>query len=1160
MKWTTEQQNAIDSRQGTILVSAAAGSGKTAVLVERIMERITDKNVPCNIDELLVVTFTKAAASQMRDRISKKISERIIKDPTDKNLLKQQRLLPFAKISTIDSFCIDLLRENFSQAGISPDFTLMDDNENSLLKSQIAAEVVEEMHLQASEGFLNLSEHLINAKNADSKLVEMIIKLYEIAQSHPFPEKYLDLLLENYGSGEIFKEEILSQVIKILEYCKLQSDIAIETALGDECITEAYLPALEADKRMIETFIKEFEKSDWDTMAYLFKDISFQRFSSVKRGYASKEKDKVMAIRGEYKAFLNSLSSYFIADEITCDEAIKATEPIIAALVEAVKLFSYKINEVKRNTNKFYFSDVLHLAINMLTDGENKTQIAKDISETLKEIMIDEYQDTNKAQDMLFSAISKDESNLFMVGDVKQSIYRFRQAMPEIFLERRSKMEKYSSDNYPAKIFLDRNFRSRKGVIDGINFIFRQIMSDSVGDVDYNDDEALVYAAGYEEKNEADTEILFIKDLRFDENEEAIEVEGKVIADKIHSIVGKLEITDGDIKRKADYGDIAILMRSLATKGDKLAKVLSNEGIPAYSEKSNSLFEAFEVNVFLSLLQIIDNPLQDIPLLSVMLSPIFGFTPDDIAKLRIDDRKSSVYACILKSDDEKCKEFLNKIKHFRNLSLTMSAESFCRRLLDETAYATMILSMKNGKNRLSNVLSLQSYAKAFDENSEGGFGSFVRYLEKIKNQGSRGGKGEAEAQKNAVSIMTIHKSKGLEFPVCILANCSNKFNSNELSENLLVHPKLGVGCVARDVDRLVQYDTISHKAVAMATRKTDISEEMRLLYVAMTRAKEKLICTLMFNNPEKKLLELSVKVGQEKRIPELVLENSLNFSTWIAMAALRHPGARKIREELMLDVKELPSDSPMHLEIIYPDTDVEDFSVEQSESTETDEELIARIEEAANYKYPYSQLSEVLAKISASELSSEYNYRDYFAASKPKFLNDDKLTGAERGTATHTFMQYADYTKAKSEPEAHAKELVEEGFISQQQLEAIDFIKVKNFFNSSLGIRLMQSDKVYKEKRFIINIPITDVYKDLTDEMKNEKVLVQGVLDCAFEENGEIVLLDYKTDRVKNESELVSRYSEQLMMYKKALEITMGKPVSQTFLYSFSLDKEIELK
>jgi len=1159
MKWTTEQKNAIDARNGTILVSAAAGSGKTAVLVERIMERITDKDDPCNIDELLIVTFTRAAASQMRDRIGNKIASRLAENPQDKNLLKQQALLPFAKISTIDSFCIDLLRENFSLAGLTPDFTLMDDNENKLLKFQVAADVVEELHNRGSEEFLSLSEHLITSKNSDRKIVDMLMKLYEIAQSYPFPDKYLDSLLENYGDGEQFKTEILSYVKRAVEYCNEMARKAIDCAANDPEVEAPYGPTLNKDKMMFESILEQYDNLGWDEISSLIKSVSFGNLGSVKRGYTSIIKDQVMIIRNEYKDLLaKKLPAFFIADEKTCDKAIKETRPIIKGLVEAVKAFSASIDEIKRNTNKFYFSDVLHLVINLLTDGETKTQLAKDISENLKEIMIDEYQDTNKAQDMLFSAISKDETNLFMVGDVKQSIYRFRQAMPEIFLERRSNLEKYSGGNYPAKIFLDRNFRSRKGVIDGINFIFRQIMSESVGDVDYNDDEKLVFAAGYEEKNEADTEILIIQDLRFNEDEEAIDVEGKVIADKIHSIVGKLDITDGDIKRKAGYGDICILMRSISNKGDKLAKILSREGIPAYSEKSGNLFESFEVNVFMSLLQVIDNPLQDISLVSVMLSPIFGFTPDDLAKLRIADRKSSVYACVLKSEDEKCKEFLNKIKHFRSLSVTMSAEAFCRRLLDETAYATMVVSMKNGESRIANLRALQSYAKIFDINSESGFSGFVKFLEKIKSQGD-GGKNETPEQKNAVRIMTIHKSKGLEFPVCILANCSNDFNTDELKENLIVHSQMGVGCIARDTERLVQYDTISHKAVSMAIKKTGISEEMRLLYVAMTRAKEKLICTATVKNPENLLMKLAMKTGEGERIPEFALESANNFTTWIVMASLRHPGARKIREELMLDVKELPSQSPMSVEIIYPDTDEETVE-EQVEYTQTDAELIEKIEEAATYKYPYSELSEALAKISASELSSEYNYRDFFASSKPKFLNDDKLTGAERGTAIHTFMQYADYVKAKNDPEAHAEELAAEGLISKQQLEAIDFIKVKNFFKSSLGVRLMASDKVYKEKRFIINIPITDVYKELSEEMKNEKILVQGVLDCAFEENGEIVLLDYKTDKVKDENELISRYSGQLMMYKKALEITMGKTVSQTYLYSFILDKEIELK
>ena len=1158
MKWTAEQQNAIDARQGTVLVSAAAGSGKTAVLVERIIERITDKASPCNIDELLVVTFTRAAAAQMRERIAKKLAEKIAENPTDKNLLRQQSLLPFAKISTIDSFCIDLLRENFSLAGLSPDFGLMDDSETKLLKSQVAFDIIEELHEKSDEAFLTLNEYLVSSKNSDIKLSEMIIRLYDIAQSHPFPEKYLQSLLDSYTSGEDFKTEILSYVKSTLEYCLSRTQTAIEIAEKEPELNDKYLPTLLKDRQCFEFAVNDFDLNDWDKSAQIAKGISFGSLKSTTRGYDSAAKQQVTMIRNENKDLIKKMPECFFGDEASCDEDIKITRPVIEALIDAVNLFTERIDEVKRNTNKYYFSDLLHLAIALLTDGENKTQLAKDISSTLKEIMIDEYQDTNRAQDMLFSAISNNESNLFMVGDVKQSIYRFRQAMPEIFLERRNSMEKFTGENYPAKIFLDRNFRSRKGVIDSINFIFRQVMSDSVGEVDYNDDESLVYAASYDEKEGADTEILVIQDLRENEDDKAIDVEGRVIADKIHDIVGKLQINDGDTKRFAGYGDICILMRSVTDKGDRIARILAEEGIPAYSEKSNSLFEAFEVNVFFSLLEIIDNPIQDIPLTSVMLSPMFGFTTDDLSRIRIKDRRIPLYSCVLQSDDEKCKDFLRKIGHFRNLSVTLGIDAFLRRLLDETAYLTMLMSMKNGESRVANIRSIQALAKSFEQTSEGGFNSFVRYLEKIRDQADGSDKTPVKELKNAVRIMTIHKSKGLEFPVCILANCSKSFNTSSAKDNVLIHSKLGIGTVARDTRRLLQYETVSHKAVSLAIRKTDVSEEMRLLYVALTRAKEKLICTMTYSNPEKKLVEFATKVGKKQKIHEYAVEKESSFSSWILMSALRHPDTRKLRENLMIDLKELPCESKLSMEIIYPDYEESTENIEEGKNEKPDFNLVEKIREAAEYVYPYSVLSEVLAKISASELSNEYNYRDFFASSKPKFLNDGKLTGAERGTALHTFMQYADYEKAKTNPEEQGDLMVEDGLLTAQQLEAVDFDRVRNFFE--LGKRLSASEKVYREKRFIINLPIADVYGEIPDSAKDEKILVQGVIDCAFEENGEIVLLDYKTDRVKTEEELVSRYKEQLRMYKLALETVIGKKVSQVYLYSFSLDREIEIK
>ncbi len=1157
MMWTEQQKNAIEARKGTVLVSAAAGSGKTAVLVERVFQRITDIENPCNIDELLIVTFTKPAAAQMREKIGKKLAEKIKEYPNDFNLQKQQMLLPYAKICTIDSFCVDLVRENFSDANVSHDFRLLNDNENKNLLKQVLDSVLEDLYKSENPDFINLTEALISQNNSDTNLADYVLKLYEIAQSYPFPEKYLDTIIELYSDGDIYKQEILNYICEALNYCISDCEKALKTAENNVDIFAKYSTLLSDEKNMFTKALKYAESGNWVNTMQAINNISFTRAPAIKG--ESFEKEAIKTVRDEYKDIIKKdLLKYSTADEEKFNLEIEITAPVVTELINVVKQFSRELSDEKHNRNTFYFSDIQHKAIDLLTDGINKTPLALELSTSFKEIMLDEYQDTNRAQDMLFSAISKDETNLFTVGDVKQSIYRFRQAMPEIFLERRNGMEKYTGDNYPAKIFLDKNFRSRKGIIEQVNFIFSQIMSERVGEVNYNDDEKLVYGADYPDTDEAECEICILNSEEL-LSEEAMVNESLYIAKRIKNIVGKLDVFDDGKLRKAEYSDICIMMRNLSDKGKILEKTLADCGIPASSDVTENLFEAHEVQVFLSLLKIIDNPVQDVPLVSVLLSPIFAFTPDDMANLRIKDRDASIYSCILQSDDERFDDFLQRLKYYRELSVTLSAESFLRRLLDDSFYSVMLLSMENGKEKLKNVTALLSYAKEYDSNYSSGFGGFVRFLEKIaENPGSASNR-SVSGRKNTVKIMTIHKSKGLEFPVCFLADCSHKFNITDETGRVVIHPDLGIGCCYIDTENMVMYDTTAKNAVSLAIKKANISEEMRLLYVAMTRAKEKLICTMSLKNPAKTVMSLSQKISDDYKIPEFAVSKCKSYSDWLIMASLRHIDSNNLCIASGVNMRKLDTNFRQIVSLVNADNDVEEDNGEEIIIPDVDTGLLSEIKEAMEYEYPYLKLTDVLAKTTASALSQKHNYMDYFASCVPTFLNDGKLSPAQRGTALHKFMEYADFKKASENPSLCVEEILSMGVLTPQELEAVNFKSVTAFFESALGKRILKSNEVFREKEFIVELPVQDIYPELSEKYTDEKILVQGVVDCAFSENDGLVLIDFKTDKISDLSELKDRYSEQLRIYKKALEITVGKPVKETYLYSFKLNKEILL-
>lgn len=1166
VNWTSDQQKAIDARKGTLLVSAAAGSGKTAVLVERVIRRICDSENPCDVENLLIVTFTNAAAAQMKEKIHAAIGKKIAENPDDKRLRRQQLMLPCASICTIDSFCIGLVRENFHALGISPDFALLDESKLAVLRSQAVNTVVENMHKEHSESFLTLSE-LISDKRDDSKLIDAILKLYNLSMAYPFPEKWLDSLADAFKNPVTADESIWGKIIvsyanQLLETCIADTEHCI-TLLAEEPELEAkYRPTFEADRQLFEQLLNELYTCTWNGKTEKYRKVAFPKMGSAPRGYESSCKEICQSTRKAYKTRTGSLSKLFCIteEEHAADSAMLS--PVVAELVSAVKKFSEEFSRLKEQENGADFSDTLHLALKLLVEptenGYIRTPLALGLSENYSEILVDEYQDVNKAQDMIFSALSRNENNLFMVGDVKQSIYRFRQAMPEIFLARRDGMDEYETEkeNYPAKVTLGKNFRSRSGVTEIVNFIFSSLMSRDAGGLDYDKNEFLEAAASYPDTKGADTEICLIEA----EKDDFLTAQAKYVADYIEKAVAEgMTFTDGGSQRTACYGDFCILLRSVKKSSREFIDEFAARGIPFSCETGDGFLEAPEIMFMISLLKIIDNPVDDIPLTAVMLSPVFGFTPDDLAVMRSENRKGSFWQCLIKSaenGDKKASDFINRTKDMRRIASTVSASELIRRLIEETGYGAIAGAMKDSAKRKANLSCLIDLANRYEGTGKKGVSGFIRFIDSIvRSGGDITGSTNAD-EGNSVKIMTIHKSKGLEFPVCFIGACEKKYSDLSLKEDLMIANESGIGI--KTVCGCAKYDTLARIAAKIETKKAEHSEELRVLYVALTRPKEKLVILSPAPDWNKELSKISANIRKDRLIDPFTVINFSSYSDCILSSLIRHPDAHALRNAAGISPGvALPCKTPLKTKIIKASSE-EAPPVAETMTPESDEETVNEIAKRLSYEYPYAHLDGIVSKRIASKLDSSEIGGEYFASRKPAFTSKNKLTPAQRGTATHRFMQYADYAKAGDDIAAELERLVDGGMLTAAEADVVDKKAVSEFFRSELAKRMLVAEKIYKEYAFTASIPLEEMEPGIKSD--GEVIIIEGVADCAFVENGELVIIDFKTDKVSSGAELAEKYKEQLGVYRRCLGEVIGLPVKQTLIYSFKLGETVEIQ
>ncbi len=1156
--WTKQQSNAINARNGNILVSAAAGSGKTAVLVERVKEIITDTENPVNVDQLLIVTFTNAAAAEMKSRIASKLEDIIKKTPNDVNAVRQMSLLSCAKICTIDSFCLNLVKENFFNLGINQDFSVLDQAELNILSDTALDTVLDRFYEENSSEFLQLTNLLSQPKD-DRAFVSAIKKIHNYIYAQPFPLQWLSDAAEFYNPVVSLKDSVwypylTEQINSSLEYGKSLVLQCTELLDSSDELFEKYSQNLAEDLSIFDKLLACIDKG-WNEIVLAFKGVCFPRLAS-KRNYISPVKEEISARRDIYKSIVNKdLPALFCAMEDDYAEDMKLLYPLLKKLCEVIREYDTELLSVKHERNGYSFSDIEHFAINLLTDTDGKgkvikSELAKDLQNNFYEILVDEYQDTNEAQDLIYQMLSNGK-NCFMVGDVKQSIYRFRLAMPQIFIEKRNRFACYDKNNQSvdSKIILDKNFRSRENICKYVNYIFSAFMSERVGEIDYNEDEFLNYGAEYNESEMATAQIKILNHTKgdaFDKNE-AIYI-AKTILNKVKS--GEL-VKDGDHYRPIRYGDFAILLRSVKNHIHEYNEVLTSFGVPVIADNSSNLFESNEIKILLSLLRVIDNPMQDIPLLSVMMSPLYGFTADEMAEIKTENKgiKANLYTSVVNSKSEKVKAFLEEIDMLGKISVTMAVSAFIRYICEYKSVYAFVNALGNGEQRCRNIAKLIDFAASFDNSNSVGLTAFMRLVDKVEE--SENGIESAVLNpfaENAVSIMSIHHSKGLEFPVVILAGASRKYNTLDLSDKLLLNSSLGLGLKMHNEEMLYNYNTIPYVVLKEKNKVALISENLRVLYVALTRAKEQFITFVTTEDISSKISSLSAKISDGKVDPYLC-KNLKSDAEFILLSALMHQNGKKLRDFTEINIETVAADFPLDIEIV--DTVDEIKAAEASEKAAADCKMIAEIEERLSFEYDNLKISSVPAKRTASSLDDSIKGFVYFASSKPAFMNDEGMSPGEKGTAMHSFMQYCDYSNAKSDLEEEIRRLQRMAYLTEQQVGSLCREELRTLFHSEFAQRMFGADRLYREFKVSSFVKLSDI----EDISSDEQILVQGISDCIFEENGELVLVDYKTDRVKNENQLLSMYEKQIAFYKKAVSKALGKNVKEAVLYSFKLGK-----
>ena len=1238
--WTKEQEQAIYEKGKNTLVAAAAGSGKTAVLVERMIHKIIDEKI--DIDRLLVVTFTNAAASEMRERVLKAIYKKIDENPEDERLQRQVTLLNKASICTIDSFCLDVVRNNFFEIDISQNFRIADTTEIEILQQDVLEELFEEKYESKDENFKKLINTYTGYRD-DTPLKELILTIYKYIQSNPYPEKWLDEKIEMFNfnleeckdfSQTSWGKILLKQIKEVVDDGIIQLKPEVQKLSECDDLKKSY-EFLRGNLSQLE--LLQANLDTWDKAYTIYATMDFGKWT-MDRNVKLDEKVNAQKVREKVISTLkSSAEKVLIMDSNEAYQDIINMYDILKKLEGLILDFSQIFAKRKKEKNMVDFSDVEHFALKILIqkdeDGKDiPSDIALSYREKFEEIFIDEYQDSNFVQEVLLSNIAKIKTpNRFMVGDVKQSIYRFRQAKPEIFLDKYSKYDTEKGALH-RKIMLYKNFRSREEVVNCANYIFENTMSKQIGDIDYTEDERLNLGAVFKENENENaivggpSEIHIIqtkanindskddndKELSDEEEEEIdnIQIEARMVGKIIQEMMnpksdGKIQMVYDkklDDYRPVEFKDIVILLRATSAWAPVFADELMNMDIPTYADIGVGYFETIEIKTIMSLLQVIDNPMQDIHLLAVLKSPICGFTPEELIDIRVEDNQRTFYEALEKysnQEDEighKCLDFLNKLQDYKEKSLYMSTDEFLWYLYTKTGYFAYVGALPGGSQRQANLKILFERAKQFEETSFKGIFNFINFISKLKKSNTDMGSAKTLGENaNVVRIMSIHKSKGLEFPVVICSGMGKNFNNQDFRKSILYHHDLGYGPELVDYKRRISYPSIAKEALKSRINIENLSEEMRVLYVAFTRPKEKLIITGSSRDINKSITSWSNGIGLNQPISKYKILKGRSFLDWIMPSVLKHKDLENIREmaEVELDyIDNHPSkwESKIWYKedvILETKEDEEDKCVRDTlENLDIDKPSTSyydKIKEKLDYKYKYEVSTEKPASISVTEIKKIQNsYEEEFTQDifntkinlkKPLFMQEkteDKITGAEKGNLVHLIMELLDFNKINTidEIKDQINTFIKKNIITEKQSTAINPYKIYKFFKSNIGQRMLKSPFLKKEQPIYSQIKIKDVYiyEDLIkDEDLNlyddETIMLRGIIDAYFEEDEKIVIVDYKTDFVndENKEEVINRYKKQLDLYAEVVENLTGKEVKEKCIYLFSIDEEVSI-
>lgn len=1211
VKWTNEQLQAIQEKNSNILVAAAAGSGKTAVLVERIIHKIIDEQM--DIDKILVVTFTNAAASEMRERILEAIYKKLEENPENVHLQRQIILLNKASICTIHSFCLDVIHNHFYEIDLPSNFKIVDTAEIDLLKQEVLDDLFEQKYTENDKDFIELLENYTNYRG-DEALQELVLKIYKFIQSSPFPIKWLQEKLELL---KIEDKDISQTIWGKLIIQKVEDDIQ-ESIMQLETVKSKMALYPEMTKfyqKICEDLIilKDLQNyNSWDELYIKLLNFNFSNWP-VDKKVTNDLKEDSKEIRNKVKKHIKEKTAKLLS--CSQEQAVKDLRiitPILEKLANLVTEFTKNFAEKKKEKNCIDFNDIEHFALKILLDeNNNPTEVAKKYKEKFEEIAIDEYQDSNLVQEAILTSISKG-NNIFMVGDVKQSIYKFRQARPELFLQKydeyKNKEEKTQEDNLKIQLF--RNFRSRQNILNITNLVFESIMSKELGDINYNENEYLNYGANYPEpeeiKNYAGIAELDIIDLKEDESITAFEgeedeeeqerveddvLEAKFVANKIQELLNSdyMVFDKKQGYRKIRPKDIVILLRATSNLSPIYEKEISDLELPVFSDTSGTYLDTVEIQTILSVLKIIDNPLQDIPLVVVLRSSICNFTDNDLITIRLTDRNCNFYEALIKTRlicdgdlKNKIESFLEKLEKWKSISQYMPLDEFIWQIYLDTGYYQYVGLLPNGAMRQANLKTLFEKAKQYEKASFKGLFNFIQFIDKLKKQnGDLASAKLIGENEDVIRIMSIHKSKGLEFPVVFLCNSHKKFNMQDLNDNILLHQDIGFGPTIMNTTRKIKYSSIAKDAIKLKMKQETLSEEQRILYVALTRAKEKLYITgrskdlTKYVQDKNKILEMYE--SENIKLDAKLMKKANSYLDWIMYVYLFNQGrtitlkgeSYKLSDIITLNV----SNKKDLLKALAKEEVVEQIDLKEkieqilkNKSEEENKKSEQALKELLEWKYDYIVDTTLPTKSSVTKIkqekikleemlkgieSEEVEYKKSYT---PKFMQEDKkISSAEKGTLVHLCIQRLDEKKdyELKDIQNMILNLVEKEIITQNEADAIDVNLIYQYTKSQLFEELRQAKEVHKEQPFYINIPAKYVVSEAENSKKN--ILVQGIIDLYYiDKNNNLILIDFKTDYISNEpnakEKILEKYKVQLEIYKTALEQALGRKVNKTAL------------